>query len=247
MCLEHTHAFRAFWFACKKNAFDLSIVFKTTLLVTIKYSIKVSKYPFGEMLGLFVDSDTTFSVLLPSAKRVALTPEICLFILSHSFIWGKPSRNPLCSLRFVQQNRQTPKWSMKLSAVRNQIEDVYKLCPAWARAIYGMRILNGGGFHLREAPREPKFLLRKARQTTAIAATVVLHCPCGNRKSFPFMLTPSLERKPRGRFGVRKTMVSSLLSSVVTLRRYTFSIQTALTLHILILDLPFAFPKQEQL
>lgn len=109
-----------------------------------------------------------------------------------------------------------------------------------------MRILNGGGFHLREAPREPEFLLRKARQTTAIAATVVLHCPCGNRKSFPFMLTPSLERKPRGRFRVRKTMVSSLLSPVVTLRRYIFSIQTALTLHILILDLPFAFPKQEQ-
>lgn len=130
MCPEHTHEFRAFWFACKKNAFDLSIVFKTTLLVTIKYSIKVSKYPFGEMLGLFVDSDTTFSVLLPSAKRVALTLEICLFVLSHSFIWGKPSRNPLCSLRFVQQNRQTPKWSMKPSTVRNLIEDVYQAVPS---------------------------------------------------------------------------------------------------------------------
>lgn len=78
----------------KKNVFDLSIVFKTALLVTIKYSIKVSKYPFGEMLGLFVDSDTTFSVRLPSAKRVALTLEICLFVLSHSFIWESLPETP---------------------------------------------------------------------------------------------------------------------------------------------------------
>lgn len=201
----------------KKNAFDLSIVFKTTLFVMIKYSIKFSKYPFGGLLGLFVDSDTTFSVLLPSAK-------ICLFILSHSFIWGKPSRNPLCRPRFEEQTDNTQaEHKALLSKKPNRSRLPSCAQPergAWATS--GMRNLNGGGFHLREAPREPEFLLRKARQTTAIAATVVLHCPCGNREPIPFIRTPSLERKPRGRFGVRKTMVSSLLSSAVTLRRYVF-------------------------
>lgn len=61
-CARNTRTHSELFDLHAKKMLLILVVFKTTLLVTIKYSIKVSKYPFGEMLGLFVDSDTTFSV-----------------------------------------------------------------------------------------------------------------------------------------------------------------------------------------
>lgn len=69
VCAQNTCAHSKLFDLHAKKMFFLSIVLKTTFVVMIKSSIKFSRYPFGGSLGLFFDSATPFSVLLPSVKR----------------------------------------------------------------------------------------------------------------------------------------------------------------------------------